>query len=201
MPVEKSANPPSAPLKSVLEMPNACFMGTSVMSGTARAVVVMTGTHTLFGAISKKLSERREETSFDKGIRSFTWLMIRIMLVMVSLVFLIVGLTKGNWLEALLFALSVAVGLTPEMLPMIVTVNLAKGALAMAKKKVIVKKLPSIQNLGAIDILCTDKTGTLTQDRVVLEHHVDIIGNKSDEVLKLCLPQQLFPDRSQESAR
>ncbi|HBK59085.1 MAG TPA: magnesium-translocating P-type ATPase [Spirochaetaceae bacterium] len=192
MPVEKSANLPSAPLKSVLEMPNVCFMGTSVMSGTARAVVVTTGAHTLFGAISKKLSERREETSFDKGIRSFTWLMIRIMLVMVSLVFLIVGLTKGNWLEALLFALSVAVGLTPEMLPMIVTVNLAKGALAMAKKKVIVKKLPSIQNLGAIDILCTDKTGTLTQDRVVLEHHVDIIGNKSDEVLNYAYLNSYF---------
>jgi Mg2+-importing ATPase len=192
MPVEKSANPPSAPLRSVLEMPNACFMGTSVTSGTARAVVVTTGTHTLFGAISKKLSERREETSFDKGIRSFTWLMIRIMLVMVSLVFLIVGLTKGNWLEALLFALSVAVGLTPEMLPMIVTVNLAKGALAMAKKKVIVKKLPSIQNLGAIDILCTDKTGTLTQDRVVLEHHVDIIGNKNDEVLNYAYLNSYF---------
>ena len=125
----------------------------------------------------------REETSFDRGVRSFTWLMIRFMVVMVCAVFFIVGLTKGNWLEALLFGLSIAVGLTPEMLPMIVTVNLAKGALTMAKKKVIVKRLPSIQNFGAIDILCTDKTGTLTQDRVVLERHVDITGHVSQDVL------------------
>ncbi|HRR38127.1 MAG TPA: magnesium-translocating P-type ATPase [Rectinema sp.] len=192
MPVEKSAALPTGTIRSAIELPNACFMGTSVTSGSARAIVVSTGTNTLFGTISKKLIERREESSFDKGIRSFTWLMIRLMLIMVSVVFLIVGVTKGNWLEALLFALSVAVGLTPEMLPMIVTVNLAKGALAMAKKKVIVKKLPSIQNLGAINILCTDKTGTLTQDRVVLEHHVDIIGNKSDEVLNYAYLNSYF---------
>jgi Mg2+-importing ATPase len=183
MPSEKTAAVPYPAKTSALEMNNACFMGTSVTSGAARAVVVNTGTRTLYGAVSMKLSEKREETSFDKGIRSFTWLMIRFMVVLVAAVFLIVGLTKGNWLEALLFSLSVAVGLTPEMLPMIVTVNLAKGALVMAKKKVIVKKLPSIQNLGAINILCTDKTGTLTQDRVVLEHHVDITGGKSEEVL------------------
>ncbi|MHB9152050.1 MAG: magnesium-translocating P-type ATPase [Spirochaetales bacterium] len=185
MPVEKTAidvkERGSAP--QALELANACFMGTSVTSGSARGLVIATGTHTLFGAVSVKLAEKREETSFDKGVKSFTWLMIRFMVVLVAAVFLIVGITKGKWLEALLFALSVAVGLTPEMLPMIVTVNLAKGALVMAKKKVIIKKLPSIQNLGAINILCTDKTGTLTQDRVVLEHHVDIIGNKSDEVL------------------
>ena len=185
MPVEKTAidskERGSAP--QALELANACFMGTSVTSGSARGLVITTGAHTLFGAVSVRLAEKREETSFDKGVKSFTWLMIRFMVVLVAAVFLIVGITKGNWLEALLFALSVAVGLTPEMLPMIVTVNLAKGALVMAKKKVIIKKLPSIQNLGAINILCTDKTGTLTQDRVVLEHHVDIIGNKSDEVL------------------
>ena len=192
MPVEKSATLPTSTIKSAIELPNACFMGTSVTSGIARAIVVYTGINTLFGAISKKLIERREESSFDKGIRSFTWLMIRLMLVMVSIVFLIVGMTKGKWLEALLFALSVAVGLTPEMLPMIVTVNLAKGALAMAKKKVIVKRLPSIQNLGAINILCTDKTGTLTQDRVVLEHNMDIIGNKSDEVLNYAYLNSYF---------
>ncbi|MGB4254737.1 MAG: magnesium-translocating P-type ATPase, partial [Rectinema sp.] len=192
MPVEKSATLPTSTIKSAIELPNACFMGTSVTSGIARAIVVSTGINTLFGAISKKLIERREESSFDKGIRSFTWLMIRLMLVMVSIVFLIVGMTKGKWLEALLFALSVAVGLTPEMLPMIVTVNLAKGALAMAKKKVIVKRLPSIQNLGAINILCTDKTGTLTQDRVVLEHNMDIIGNKSDEVLNYAYLNSYF---------
>lgn len=192
MPVEKTASVDRTPRPSVLAVGNACFMGTSVTSGTARAVVINTGEHTLFGAISKKLSEKRAETSFDKGIRGFTWLMIRIMLVLVSAVFLIVGLTKGRWLEALLFALSVAVGLTPEMLPMIVTVNLAKGALSMAGKKVIVKKLPSIQNLGAVNILCTDKTGTLTQDRVVLEHHVDIIGNKSEEVLNYAYLNSYF---------
>ena len=183
MPVEKTPSGRQGSVSVAQDLPNACFMGTSVTSGTARALVVNTGAHTLFGALTAKLNEKREETSFDKGIRSFTWLMIRFMVVLVSFVFVIVGLTKGNWLEALLFALSVAVGLTPEMLPMIVTVNLGKGALVMAKKKVIVKKLPSIQNLGAINILCTDKTGTLTQDRVVLEHHVDIVGNKNDEVL------------------
>ena len=183
MPVEKTGANADASVSSAMELPNACFLGTSVTSGTARAVVVNTGTRTLFGAISVRLNEKREETSFDTGVRSFTMLMIRFMVVMVLAVFFIVGLTKGNWIEALLFGLSIAVGLTPEMLPMIVTVNLAKGALTMAKKKVIVKRLPSIQNFGAIDILCTDKTGTLTQDRVVMERHVDIIGNSSEEVL------------------
>lgn len=168
---------------SAWDLSNACFMGSSVTSGTARGVVVNTGTWTMFGSISERLSERREETSFDIGIRSFTWLMIRFMVVMVCAVFFIVGLTKGDWVEALLFGLSIAVGLTPEMLPMIVTVNLAKGALTMASKKVIVKRLPSIQNLGAIDVLCTDKTGTLTQDKVVLERHVDITGHISQDVL------------------
>ena len=183
MAVEKTAAACARPGQSALEIENACFLGSSVTSGAARGVVVNTGTRTVFGSISARLTERREETSFDRGIRSFTWLMIRFMMVMVCAVFLIVGLTKGNWLEALLFGLSIAVGLTPEMLPMIVTVNLAKGALTMAGKKVIVKRLPSIQNFGAINILCTDKTGTLTQDRVVLERHVDITGRESDDVL------------------
>jgi len=182
MPVEKKVTAPG-PHESALDLPNACFFGTSVTSGTARGLVINTGIHTLFGAISERLAEKREETDFDRGVRSFTWLMIRFMVVMVAAVFFIVGMTKGNWLEALLFGLSIAVGLTPEMLPMIVTVNLAKGALTMAKKKVIIKRLPSIQNFGAIDILCTDKTGTLTQDRVVLEQHVDILGHPSEEVL------------------
>ncbi|MDR3554734.1 MAG: magnesium-translocating P-type ATPase [Syntrophobacteraceae bacterium] len=183
MAVEKSAVATGVLEGTALELPNACFLGTSVTSGTARGVVVNTGIRTVFGAISERLTERREETSFDKGLRSFTWLMIRFMVVMVAAVFLIVGITKGNWMEALLFGLSVAVGLTPEMLPMIVTVNLAKGALTMGKKKVIVKRLPSIQNFGAIDVLCTDKTGTLTQDKVILERHVDITGHISDDVL------------------
>ena len=183
MAVEKTAEINLSPGHVAGDLANACFLGSNVTSGTARGLVVNTGTRTLFGAISERLTERREETSFDRGVRSFTWLMIRFMVVMVFAVFLIVGLTKGNWLEALLFGLSIAVGLTPEMLPMIVTVNLAKGALTMAKKKVIVKRLPAIQNFGAIDILCTDKTGTLTQDMVVLERHVDITGHVSEDVL------------------
>ncbi|MCI4444548.1 MAG: HAD-IC family P-type ATPase, partial [Candidatus Aminicenantes bacterium] len=166
MPVEKTAVPPANPVQSAIELPNACFLGTFVTSGTARGLVINTGQRTIFGAISEKLTEEPPETSFDRGVRKFTWLMIRFMVIMVFAVFMIVGLTKGNWLEALLFGISVAVGLTPEMLPMIITVNLAKGALSMAKKKVIVKRLPAIQNFGAINVLCTDKTGTLTQDRV-----------------------------------
>ena len=183
MAIEKAAEAQPAPDQAVADVANACFLGSNVTSGTARGVVVNTGTRTLFGAIAERLTERREETSFDRGVRSFTWLMIRFMVVMVSAVFLIVGITKGDWVEALLFGLSVAVGLTPEMLPMIVTVNLAKGALTMAAKKVIVKRLPAIQNFGAIDTLCTDKTGTLTQDDVVLERHVGITGLESQDVL------------------
>ncbi|HVO34412.1 MAG TPA: magnesium-translocating P-type ATPase [Gemmatimonadales bacterium] len=192
MAVEKSAEASPAPKQAAADLANACFLGTNVTSGTARGVVVNTGARTLFGAIAEHLTERREETSFDRGIRSFTWLMIRFMVVMVVAVFLIVGLTKGNWVEALLFGLSIAVGLTPEMLPMIVTVNLAKGALTMAGKKVIVKRLPAIQNLGAIDILCTDKTGTLTQDAVVLERHVGITGVESQDVLNYAYLNSYF---------
>ena len=184
MPVEKHAGPSSITGKGILELQNACFMGSSVLSGTAKGVVVNTGSRTYFGSLSQRLASERELTSFDRGISGFTWLMIRFMSVMVSVVFLIVGLTKGNWMEALLFGLAVAVGLCPEMLPMIVTVNLAKGARAMSKKKVIVKRLSSIQNFGAIDILCTDKTGTITQDRVVLERHVDVTNRESDDVLR-----------------
>lgn len=192
MPVEKSALTPLPGVHSVLELPNLCFMGTSVTSGTAKGLVLNTGSRTFFGAISEELARKREETSFDTGIRSFVWMMIRLMMVLVCVVFFIIGLTKGNWIEALLFGLSIAVGLTPEMLPMIITVNLAKGALTMAKKKVIVKKLPAIQNFGAIDVLCADKTGTLTQDRVVLERHVDILGNTSEEVLNYAYLNSYF---------
>jgi Mg2+-importing ATPase len=183
MPVEKSTQTDNEQDRSAWDLTNACYLGSSVTSGSARGLVVNTGTRTLFGSIFRSLGEDREKTSFDIGVRSFTWLMIRFMLVMTCAVFFIVGMTKGNWGEALLFALSIAVGLTPEMLPMIVTVNLAKGALAMAAKKVIIKRLPSIQNFGAIDILCTDKTGTLTQDQVVLERYVDITGRTSEDVL------------------
>ena len=192
MPVEKNAEPSSAETVSLLDLNNACFQGSSVSSGSAQAVVVNTGNRTFFGAIAESLNAKRQETNFDEGIRSFTWLMIRFMLVMVSSVFLIVGLSKGNWMESLLFSLSVAVGLTPEMLPMIVTVNLAKGALTMAEKKVIVKHLSSIQNFGAIDILCTDKTGTLTQDHVLLEMAVDVMGVDSGNVLRYAYLNSFF---------
>lgn len=184
MPVEKHAERADATGRGVIELQNACFQGSNVVSGTARGLVVNTGSRTHFGSIAEKLSGQRAQTSFDRGIAGFTWLMIRFMVVMVAIVFLIVGVTKHDWAEALLFALSVAVGLTPEMLPMIVTVNLSKGAMAMSKKKVIVKRLNSIQNFGAIDILCTDKTGTLTQDRVILEKAVDVTNRDSDDVLR-----------------
>ena len=183
MSIEKTPESIVSPDHTIMDLTNACFLGSTVTSGTARGIVVHTGAQTVFGSISGRLSERAEETSFDLGVRSFTWLMIRFMLVMVFAVFLIIGMTKGDWVAALLFGLSIAVGLTPEMLPMIVTVNLAKGALTMAKKKVIVKRLPSIQNFGAIDILCTDKTGTLTQDKVVMKQNLDITGEPSQDVL------------------
>jgi Mg2+-importing ATPase len=153
-------------------------------SSAGTGVIVHTGAKTYFGQLADKIAGQRELTSFDKGVNRFTWLMIRFILVMVPLVLLINGLTKGNWLEALLFAVAVAVGLTPEMLPMIVTVNLAKGAIAMSKKRVIVKRLHAIQNFGAMDVLCTDKTGTLTQDRIILKLHLDIRGNDSERVLE-----------------
>ncbi len=184
MPVEKTALPVDTAGKNAIDLPNACFQGSNVLSGTARGVVVNTGARTYFGAISARLAGGRVLTSFDRGIESFTWLMIRFMVTMVSVVFLSVGLTKHDWPEALLFALSVAVGLTPEMLPMIVTVNLSKGAIAMSRKQVIVKRLNSIQNFGAMDVLCTDKTGTLTQDRVVLERYVDVTNRESEDVLR-----------------
>ena len=184
MPVEKTAEPAEVAGRGLIELQNACFQGSNVLSGAARGVVVNTGIKTHFGAIAEKLAGQRVQTSFDKGIAGFTWLMIRFMVVMVSVVFLIVGATKHDWASALLFSLSVAVGLTPEMLPMIVTVNLSKGAMAMSRKKVIVKRLNAIQNFGAIDILCTDKTGTLTQDRVILEKAVDVTNRDSEDVLR-----------------
>ena len=182
MPVEKFSAPVTG--KAALDLANICYMGSNVISGSALAVVVATGGSTYFGSIAATAVAPRQLTSFDQGINRFTWLMIRFMLVMVPLVFLINGFSKGNWMEAFLFAMAVAVGLTPEMLPMIVTINLAKGALAMSRKKVIVKRLNSIQNFGAMDVLCTDKTGTLTQDKVILERHVDIAGKESAHVLE-----------------
>ena len=170
--------------KSPLELENICFMGTNVESGQALVIAVTTGNQTYFGSISKSISGKRAETSFDKGVNSVSWLLIRFMLIMVPLVFFINGFTKGDWVEALLFAIAVAVGLTPEMLPMIVTANLAKGAMTMSKRKVIVKRLSAIQNIGAMDVLCTDKTGTLTLDKIVLERHLNVDGIEDDEVLK-----------------
>ncbi|MDQ0477448.1 magnesium-translocating P-type ATPase [Chryseobacterium sp. MDT2-18] len=170
--------------KSSLDLENICFLGTNVVSGTAQAIVVATGNQTYFGTMSESLVGKRAETSFEKGVNSVSWLLIRFMFVMVPLVFLINGLTKGNWLEAFMFGISVAVGLTPEMLPMIVTTNLAKGAVSMSKRKVVVKRLNAIQNIGAMDILCTDKTGTLTLDKIVMQRHLNIHGIEDDEVFK-----------------
>jgi Mg2+-importing ATPase len=168
-----------------LDTPNICFMGTNVVSGQGLAVVVATGARTYFGSLSKAIVGHRAQTSFDKGVNSVSWVLIRFMLVMVPVVLLINGFTKGDWLEALTFALSVAVGLTPEMLPLLVTANLARGAMAMSRQKVIVKRLNAIQNFGAMDVLCTDKTGTLTQDKVILERHLDVLGHPDERVLQL----------------
>jgi len=183
LPVEKHAEPAAGALKNPLELPNLCFLGSSVESGAATAVVLRTGAETTFGALASHIVAPREATSFDLGINRFTWLMIRFIAVMVPTVFLINGFSKHTWMEAFLFAMAVAVGMTPEMLPMIVTVNLSKGALAMSRKKVIVKRLNAIQNFGAMDVLCTDKTGTLTQGRIVLEKHLDVNGEPSEQVL------------------
>jgi Mg2+-importing ATPase len=188
MQVEKADVPPAEARRlldgggSPLDLPCVCFMGTSVVSGTARAVVVATGDRTYLGSLARQLTGWRATTAFDKGVRSVSWLLIRFIFVMAPVVFLLNGLTKGDWYEAFLFAVAIAVGLTPEMLPMIVTANLARGAVAMSRHKVIVKKLAAIQNFGAMDVLCTDKTGTLTQDKVVLIRHIDVDGDPCPEV-------------------
>ncbi len=184
LPVERNAKPAPPDIKNPLELPNICYLGSNVESGTATAVVIHTGDLTYFGSLAASIVGERELTSFDKGINKFTWLMIRFIAVMVPAVFLINGFSKHNWLEAFMFAMAVAVGLTPEMLPMIVTVNLSKGAISMARKKVIVKRLNAIQNFGAADVLCTDKTGTLTQGKIILEKHIDVRGNDSERVLE-----------------
>jgi P-type Mg2+ transporter len=192
MPIEKVAHPHASAAETPFDLPNICFMGSSVVSGIGCGVVVLTGARTAFGDVASMIAARRVLTSFDKGITRFTWLMFSFILVMVPLVFVINGLTKGDWFEALLFAVAVAVGLTPEMLPMIVTVNLAKGAMAMSRKKVIVKRLNAIQNFGAMDVLCTDKTGTLTQDHIILKRHLDVQGKESDQVLEYAYLNSLY---------
>ena len=183
-PIEKTVDLKSN-LQGLSDRSNLAFLGSTVVSGSAKALVIAVGNDTMFGAIaSKSTSQKKEKTAFDKGVDSVSWLLVRFMLVMVPAVFLINGFTKHDWLQAFLFAISVAVGLTPEMLPMIVTSCLAKGAITMGKKKVIVKNINSIQNFGAMDVLCTDKTGTLTQDRVALEDHLNINGVTDYRVLR-----------------
>ena len=169
---------------SLLEAESLAFMGTNVISGSATAMVLAVGDDTMMGAIEQTLNTYDEPTSFEREMNSISWLLIRLMLVMVPIVFFANGLTDGDWLEAGVFALSVGVGLTPEMLPMIITASLAKGSIIMAKEKVVIKKLNAIQDLGAIDILCTDKTGTLTQDEIVLEYPLDIHGDLDMAVLR-----------------
>jgi P-type Mg2+ transporter len=184
MPVEKTEARDPRENVSPIEHTNLCFLGTSVESGSATAVIFGTGTQTYFGRVAKSLATQQVDTAFDRGVKRFTWLMIRFMVVMVPLVFFINGFTKHEWNKAFFFALAVAVGLTPEMLPMIVSVCLSKGALGMSKKKVIVKRLNSIQNFGAMNVLCTDKTGTLTIDKVILEIYCDVFKNENVEVLR-----------------
>lgn len=184
LPVDKHATPDVATGNSPFELQNICFMGSSVVSGTAVAVVLATGHDTHFGKLAKTIAGQHVLTSFERGINQFTWLMIRFMFLMVPLVFLINGALRGDWFEALLFSVSIAVGLTPEMLPMIVTVNLAKGAIVMSKRNVIVKRLSAIQNFGGMDVLCADKTGTITQNKVILERHINVLGNETPAVLR-----------------
>jgi len=183
LPVEKHAIQ-RVETANALELENMAFMGTNVVSGSGSALVIATGGDTYFGQLAGRVTQTtRAPTQFQQGINRVSWVLIRFMLVMAPIVMLINGFTKGDWLEALLFALAIAVGLTPEMLPMIVTATLAKGALRMSRRKVVVKRLDAIQNLGAMNVLCTDKTGTLTQDRIVLERHTDVYGTSSDDVL------------------
>jgi len=181
--VEKSTHA-AASEGGPLERNNLCFLGTNIVSGSGTAVVVATGDRTYFGSLAKSVLGHRSETSFDKGINSVTWLLIRFILVMAPLMFFLNGFVKHDWNEAFIFAVAVAVGLTPEMLPMVVTANLAKGAVAMAKQKVIVKRLNAIQNFGAMDVLCTDKTGTLTQDKIILEQHLNVRFEEDEQAFR-----------------
>ncbi len=179
-PIEKTPDCKGAKSGSVVELGNISFMGSNVVSGSGVGIVIATGNNTYLGTIARSIAGHRAATAFDKGISKVSFLLIRFMLVMIPFVFLINGITKGDWLEAFIFAVSVAVGLTPEMLPMIVTANLSKGAVAMSKKKTIVKDLNAIQNFGAMNILCTDKTGTLTCDQIVLEKYINADGSNDE---------------------
>jgi len=184
LPAEKHVDLPDDKQKNPLELVNLCFMGTAVVSGSGTAVVIETGSHTYLASLAKTISGQKARTSFDKAVNSVTMLLLRFMAIMAPLVFVVNGVSKGNWIEAFTFSLSVAVGLAPEMLPVIVTANLAKGATTMSEKKVIVKNIDAIQDFGSMNILCTDKTGTLTQDKIVLQRHLDPYGQESVDVLK-----------------
>ena len=183
-PIEKFSTPIGGEIKQPLEALNLAFMGSNVVSGSAMGIVIAVGDNTYFGSMAGAITVKKVITGFDKGITSVSWLLIRFMMCMVPIVFFINGFTKGDWLEAFLFALSIAVGLTPEMLPMIVTTTLAKGSVKMAKKKTVVKNISAVQNFGAMNVLCTDKTGTITQDKVVLEYHLNIQGEEDERVLR-----------------
>ncbi len=183
-PFEKFNHKNEKRISNPLEADNLAFMGTNVISGSAVCMAIAVGDNTIFGSMAQSIMGKKVITSFEKGVNSVSWILIRFMMIMVPIVLFVNGFTKGDWLEAFLFALSIAVGLTPEMLPMIVTTNLAKGAVNMAKKKTVVKNLSAIQNFGAMDILCTDKTGTITQDKVVLEYHLNIKGDEDVRVLR-----------------
>ncbi|MGN0071664.1 MAG: magnesium-translocating P-type ATPase [Atopobiaceae bacterium] len=193
LPVERVCGPiKAADDVPVTDLADLVFMGSSVVSGSGKAIVFATGPHTLIGSMAEKLDDRKRKTAYDEGIAQTSSLLLRFMVVMAPLVFAISGITKGDWLQALLFALSVAVGLTPEMLPMIVTTCLAKGARDLAKHEVIVKRLDAVQTLGAVDVLCTDKTGTLTEDHVILERHLDLSGKEDARVLGFAYLNSFF---------
>lgn len=183
-PVEKKAETLATGANSETSLENLVYMGSNVISGSAEAVVIATGNGTLFGDIAKVLADKPVTTNFEIGLKKTSYLLIRFMAVMAPAVFIINGLTKGDWMQAFLFGLSVAVGLTPEMLPMIVTTNLVRGATVMAKNGTVIKNINSIQNFGAIDVLCTDKTGTLTQDKIILEYHLSLDGHEDPRVLR-----------------
>ena len=183
-PIEKNAIQSDDSLKNPLDAKNIAFMGTNVVSGMGIGIVLNIGVNTYFGSMAKLISKKKSETNFDKGLKSISWFLIKFMIVMVIIVFLINGWTKNNWIEAFLFAISIAVGLTPEMLPVIVSANLAKGATSMSKKKTIVKNINSIQNFGAMDVLCSDKTGTLTENAVVLQYHLNLKGEEDARILR-----------------
>jgi len=200
LPVEKFETLPNQPVRrtripgreELTDLANLCFMGTNVVSGTATVVAIATGDETLFASSARKVIAQRSFTSFDRGINNISWLLIRFMLLIIPVVLLLNGFTKGDWGSSFLFALSVAVGLTPEMLPVVIAANLTRGAVAMARRRVIVKRLSSIEDLGAMNVLCIDKTGTLTIDRIILERHLDVLGSPDDEVLQYAYLNSYF---------